>query len=91
MSITTVENKKTAIVTAANAELKRIGCGGGFEVGLDRDGRIAAADDSGYYACANYRTLVEDLKSFESGSVGDQCYDGEQAPVWASIWNLFEA
>lgn len=92
---TPAKSNKQAIVDAANLELKRIGAfvdgHGNFSIGIDSHGRIAAGDESGYYVCKNYRTLVSDLKEFASDSISDSLYDGEDSHVWSEIWNMFEA
>jgi hypothetical protein len=92
---TIIKSNKQTIADAANLELKRIGAstngGDSFDVGLDCDGRIAAGDNSGYYVCKNYKTLVSDLKEFADNSITDPLYDGEDAWVWSEIWSLFDA
>lgn len=92
---TSAKSNKQAIVDAANLELERIGAfvdgHGNFSIGIDSRGRIAAGDESGYYVCKNYRTLVSDLKEFASDSISDSLYDGEDSHVWSEIWNMFEA
>jgi hypothetical protein len=88
-----VESKKQKLVSAVQAELKRIGAStqasDSFDIGLDFDGRIAAADNSGYYACKNYRTLLADLKDFADNSITDADYDGSDSHIWSDLWSLF--
>lgn len=82
---------KQSIVDAANAELVRIGVEPDFNIGLDCEGRIAAADDSGYYVCIDYKNLVENLQLFEDNCITDQLYDGADRYIWQQIWDLFSA
>lgn len=94
MTANLVKSKKQFIIDAANLELKRIGVstseGNSFDVGLDFDDRIAAADNSGYYTCKNYKTLVSDLKEFADNCITDSAYEGEDSHIWSKIWNLFD-
>lgn len=86
---------KQSIIDQANSELNRIAATpealGEFCICLDSHGRIAAADSSGYYPAANYRTLVQELKQFETGLIEEPFYDGLDYYTWKKLWGLFSA
>ena len=80
---------KQTIINLANKQLIRIGIDSDVEICLDRYGRIALSDCTGYYQCKNYRTLISDLQCFSDHTITDQFYDGSDYFVWSQIWDLF--
>jgi hypothetical protein len=88
------KSNKQILVDKANAELNRIGARtdgiDSFDICLDRHERISAADNSGYYRCNNYRSLLSDLREFADNCITDPDYDGDNHDIWMAIWSLFD-